>query len=362
MAGNGLRQFIFMASLAWLGSASATEGDWPAWPRAWTVNLSGEWTITGCPLDARTVRVVQDGQVLRTPPDTGNGPILRGTVHGHDVDFTIDHGDALNCLPASAPLRFTGRAAGARIMGMLASSSDPSITTAISIHLHREFMLSFDDGPLPGRTDRVLDSLQRLHASDGLPVRAAFFTVDTANAAAHTWYAPYEIWRTKGDMRSHPDLIARILRDGHVLGNHTAHHAWFRWPRFQDPREVIIELRAWEAAAPPNLAQEKLLRPAYLVTTDAVLSAAKDTHYSIVLGSTVGDTLPGSNVDAIEWKILSTLETHDATSPVLLIFHDSLSVTASHLEEIIKRLQDAGYALSHFDTKRLDATTLIRPH
>ena len=38
-----------------------------------------------------------------------------------------------------------------------------------------EFMLSFDDGPLPVSTGRVLDILATLKAIDGTPVKAGFF-------------------------------------------------------------------------------------------------------------------------------------------------------------------------------------------
>ena len=47
-----------------------------------------------------------------------------------------------------------------------------------------EFMLSFDDGPLP-ETERVLDILATLKAIDGTPVKAGFFLL--ANAPDEFW-------------------------------------------------------------------------------------------------------------------------------------------------------------------------------
>ena len=59
--------------------------------------------------------------------------------------------------------------------------------------------LTFDDGPLRGATDRVLDVLAELG------VKAAFFVIG-ARAEAH------------------PELLRRMHDDGHLIGNHTFDH------------------------------------------------------------------------------------------------------------------------------------------
>ncbi len=63
--------------------------------------------------------------------------------------------------------------------------------------------LTFDDGPVPGATDRVLDILMDYQ------VKATFFCV--------------------GDnITKFPELFKRIIREGHGIGNHTMNHinAW----------------------------------------------------------------------------------------------------------------------------------------
>lgn len=62
------------------------------------------------------------------------------------------------------------------------------------------FRLSFDDGPTPGLTDAVLDLL----AERG--IRASFFVLVSK-------------------ARRHPDLVRRIVAEGHVLGLHGENHA-----------------------------------------------------------------------------------------------------------------------------------------
>ena len=63
----------------------------------------------------------------------------------------------------------------------------------------RSVALTFDDGPDPEYTPRVLAIL---HAKK---VAAAFFVVGES-------------------VRAHPDLVARIDADGHLVGNHTDQH------------------------------------------------------------------------------------------------------------------------------------------
>lgn len=70
-----------------------------------------------------------------------------------------------------------------------------------------EVALTFDDGPDPLTTPRVLDCLRR-HG-----VRASFFV--TGEAA-----------------RTHPDLVLRLRDEGHEVLSHCYHHrhAFLRWP------------------------------------------------------------------------------------------------------------------------------------
>jgi peptidoglycan/xylan/chitin deacetylase (PgdA/CDA1 family) len=63
----------------------------------------------------------------------------------------------------------------------------------------KEVILSFDDGPIPGRTDRVLATL------DEFGVKGAFMMV--------------------GEMASlHPELARKVAMDGNAIGSHTYKH------------------------------------------------------------------------------------------------------------------------------------------
>ena len=63
----------------------------------------------------------------------------------------------------------------------------------------KELFLTFDDGPIPGPTEFVLETLKQFQA------KATFFCI--------------------GDnIRKHPEIFKQIIKDGHGVGNHTYHH------------------------------------------------------------------------------------------------------------------------------------------
>ena len=64
---------------------------------------------------------------------------------------------------------------------------------------HKEIILTFDDGPVSGVTNKVLDILGEYN------IKATFFVVGS-NAVAH------------------PALMKRMLDEGHIIGNHSMNH------------------------------------------------------------------------------------------------------------------------------------------
>jgi peptidoglycan/xylan/chitin deacetylase (PgdA/CDA1 family) len=101
------------------------------------------------------------------------------------------------------------------IIGSEKASQDKEFNQHNQERLHRglyEIILTFDDGPTAHVTDKVLDVLKQYN------VKATFFSI--ANNA-----------------KDHPDLMKRILDEGHIVGNHSLdHHAlkdlsFFSWKK-----------------------------------------------------------------------------------------------------------------------------------
>ncbi|MES2623673.1 MAG: polysaccharide deacetylase family protein [Pseudomonadota bacterium] len=239
-------------------------------------------------------------------------------------------------------------------------SAPHAVTTEATSSPHTEFMLTFDDGPLPDMTERVLDMLATLKVDDGTAVKAGFFLV--ADAPDTFWrrrqsFAAYELWTKKGSMAKYPELVRRIYQEGHVIGNHTTHHAWFRWPWKNSPDAITAEFTDWQTIARSILPETptRLFRPPYFVLTKNVRAVAADLGYQIVMGEAAGDATPFMTVEMIKKHTEALLTEWDEPYPCVLVFHEMRPATNEHLTEIVTNLQQKGFTLVHFDPARLGA-------
>ena len=219
-------------------------------------------------------------------------------------------------------------------------------------------MLSFDDGPVPDSTDRVLKMLMTLSNTNGSQVVAAFFLLgdapDTFWQRRH-YYAPYELWTDKGSIARYPDVARRIQQAGHIIGNHSTHHTWFHWPWLDTKDDILAELTEWEEIATPVLGVqgERLFRPPYFILTPHVREVAESRGYQIVLGESVGEATPNMTLAQIKQQAERILTTWDKPYPCVLVFHDMRPATYEHLDEIVGYLQQKNFRLIDFDAARL---------
>lgn len=186
-----------------------------------------------------------------------------------------------------------------------------------------EVIITFDDGPLPPYTNRVLDTL----AAEC--VKVTYFLV--------------------GQMaRAHPELVRRIYNAGHTIGTHSMSHPLtfdqMELPRIS--REVdggIATVKAAvgdpRAVAPffriPGLARSRLVEGYLASQSLAVWSAdgvADDWHRGIKPAEIVR-------------KALSRIEAKGHRGVLLL--HDIQPATALALPTLLKELKARGYRVVH---------------
>ena len=188
-----------------------------------------------------------------------------------------------------------------------------------------EVVLTFDDGPSPGRTDRVLDALK------AQCVRATFFMVGRDSAAA-------------------PALAARVAREGHSIGYHTMDHANLRHLRPEAAEADIergfqaVDLAAYGVARAnpqtpffrfPGFADTPLL-DRWLAERDIVVFGA-DLWASDWLPETSGDELK---------LILARL---DRSKGGILLFHDIQPRTVAMLPTFLEALRARGFRVVHIE-------------
>jgi cellulose synthase/poly-beta-1,6-N-acetylglucosamine synthase-like glycosyltransferase/peptidoglycan/xylan/chitin deacetylase (PgdA/CDA1 family) len=185
----------------------------------------------------------------------------------------------------------------------------------------RTIALTFDDGPDPRWTPQVLDILRRNH------VHATFFVVGTLAA-------------------QHPDLVRRMVAEGHQVGIHTFTHAELStlppWRQSLELREAQLAVAGAAGVTTP------LLRPPYSSGNDAVDDAAWD---SMRRAGQQGYLTVLTTKDSEDWqrpgvaKIVANSTPHGATGQVLLM-HDAggdRSQTVAALRVLLPELKAHGY-------------------
>jgi len=149
--------------------------------------------------------------------------------------------------------------------------------------------LTFDDGPHPEFTCRLLDILERHQA------HATFFMV--GKAAQH-----------------HPDLVKRVAQAGHAIGNHSWDHPAFP---YISGRERRAQLRACTKAIHPY--GLKLFRPPYGNQSLASRLDALWLGYQVVTWSLIAHDWFDHDAD---WLVNQVVDKIQPGSVIL--FHDAL--------------------------------------
>jgi peptidoglycan/xylan/chitin deacetylase (PgdA/CDA1 family) len=228
----------------------------------------------------------------------------------------------------------------------------------------KQFMITFDDGPVPGNTENIVNALKNIYVGCE-PVKAGFFMVGCDGGCENTgaprrwygWLAPWELWRTKGSVYGNSDIVKYVADAGHIIGNHTQHHMWFGWflVNEQDVNDEIVACNNELKSAP------KIFRPPYFVYNKAVKKGAKraDPNLQIIMGAgdnqnaATGDLGLGLFLPFLKNNAANLIREWNRDYPCVLTFHDISPTTANNIAEIIEYLQKEGFTLVHFDPDRL---------
>lgn len=178
--------------------------------------------------------------------------------------------------------------------------------------------LTFDDGPVSGVTEWILDELEKYGA------RATFFCIGE-------------------NVRANPELYAKILKAGHGIGNHTFSHlnsyrtGLSRYVKDIYKASKVIDSRLFR---PPygriRPLAARILLPRFRIILWDVLSMDYDQELEprVVMHNVISKVRPGS----------------------IIVFHDNLKAR-ENLEYVLPRLLDhysrAGYRFPALDENLL---------
>ena len=176
--------------------------------------------------------------------------------------------------------------------------------------------LTFDAGYENGCTEKILDTLQKHQ------VPATFFLV------GHY-------------IEKNPDLVRRMVAEGHTVGNHTLHH--YDMSKLSDAATFTKELQGLEEAFFSVTGQvlPKYYRPPQGIYSQQNLEMAKDLGYKTVFWSLayvdwLQDDQP-SRETALE-KLLP--RTHNGA---VILLHSTSQTNAEILDELLTTWKSQGY-------------------
>ncbi|MFC0214082.1 polysaccharide deacetylase family protein [Paenibacillus chartarius] len=177
--------------------------------------------------------------------------------------------------------------------------------------------LTFDDGPDDKYTAQVLDVLKSMN------VKATFFVIGSK-------------------AKEYPELVSRMVREGHSIGNHSYSHAVMPKlstanfeKQIESTQSILKELAGYEP---------RLFRPPYGAVNEDQVRWAGEHQFLIV----------NWNVDSLDWKSLKADQVSSnilaaARSGSIILQHcgggqgQDLSGTVQALPGVIQSLKQQGY-------------------
>lgn len=187
--------------------------------------------------------------------------------------------------------------------------------------LRNEVVLTFDDGPVPGKTKAILDAL------DAHEVKATFLMV--------------------GEMaESYPHLVREVAERGHTIGSHTQNHPDLGSMSFE---RAIAEIRRGEksiaaALIPAEQHAAPFFRFPYLASTPALRRhlAARGT---VVIDVDIDSKdYFVSTPEQVRRRALAKIEKKGSG---VVLFHDLHARTAAMLPAFLDELDARGYKVVH---------------
>lgn len=181
----------------------------------------------------------------------------------------------------------------------------------------KKVFLTFDDGPIPGITDWVLNQLKEYNA------KATFFCIGN-------------------NIEKHPAIFSSIIENGHMIGNHTFNHVK-GWKTSNKAYFKEVEMCEVEIQKLPiiNL-KSKLFRPPYGKIKPSQSRILRKLGYKIIMWDILSaDYKKEISKEKCLENVLKNIEPGS-----IIVFHDSIKAF-QNLEYVLPKtlqyLSENGY-------------------
>ena len=197
---------------------------------------------------------------------------------------------------------------------MSAKISAESIVYNSNVHAGKKIALTFDDGPHPKITPKILDIL------DKYSVKATFFVIGV-------------------NVKNYPNQLKNILERGHEIGNHTYSHRILKsMPKGEIEKEIFDTQKEISLIYDYN---PTLIRPPCGLYDESLEMIARDLKSKIVLWAIDTHDWAHTSTSNMVKNVLKNIKDGD-----IILFHDYVSGeynTPSALEILIPILLERGY-------------------
>ncbi|MBK5211099.1 MAG: polysaccharide deacetylase family protein [Coriobacteriia bacterium] len=255
-------------------------------------------TVNGASRKEHTVKIIKEGRVGFTR--IGNGPVVSVASAGRDPIVTTVKGEK---------------------SGIVVSKKETLIGIKPEV-LYREYRndknkvvaLTFDDGPNPGETGKILAILKKENA------KATFFMIGT-------------------NVEKYPVLAKKVSDSGNQVALHSYHHVSLTTKSFATIKNEILKGKAVILKATGKV--PTWMRPPYGAVDGTVYDAIKNANLGVAFW----------NVDTIDWRRpgkqrIINRAVFGMSPGVVILMHDGAgnrSQTVKALPGIIGEYRDAGY-------------------
>lgn len=182
--------------------------------------------------------------------------------------------------------------------------------------------LTFDAGYENGCTAKILDVLQKHQ------VKAAFFLVGNY-------------------IEKNPDLVRRMVKEGHIVGNHTMHH--YDMSKLSDKASFTRELTDLETLYKTTTGMDmpKYYRPPQGIYSEENLKMAKELGYKTVFWS----------LAYVDWNNDAQPTREQAFSKLLprihpgavVLLHSTSKTNTEILDELLTKWEEMGYRFASIE-------------
>lgn len=187
----------------------------------------------------------------------------------------------------------------------------------------REVVLTFDDGPHPPTTSKVLAALAQEC------VRATFFLIGQHSS-------------------EYPDMVKRITREGHTVGHHSFSHPFMGQIPFEKAMADIDRGIAADEMALHGVStttpSTPFFRFPYFESTQAQLDLLQSRGIAVF----------GADLWASDWEEMTpeqqlklVTERLAASGKGIILFHDNKARTAAMMPAFLRYMRENGYRIVH---------------